>query len=485
MSIKFKIFAKNCSFCNSVLTNWDYRYKEKHYCRSCYENSFVSKTCIVCNKNKKIHKDSKESICKFCEVTNLPCTRCGKTEFTVGKILKNGVVCNSCVKYYKEPKICSCCNKEKLNVSNRMLDNSNKRLLCTSCYNKFLPICSSCGYRRKTHSYNKDNKSICKVCYEQGYKKCISCTSLIPAGYGNICRECSNLKTLNKKVNALSGAFSSYFRDSFIDFSKWLLKKRGSPFTSLKIQHYYKYFFMLDELALSLKKVPNYEEIVSKFTILETRKYLLVTTFLDEQNIVNINLKVKEEFANLDMIDRYLARFSKGSKSRNLINDYYKYLLEKLEQNKTTIRSIRLSLTPAVKFLEYCNNFKDKTPSNYILEGYLSLYCGQKATITGFINFLKNEKEIDISIQEINTLKFKSVKTSRTILKQRLLDLMRLPNIPKNKEQLYYKTLIGYLHNIEIPLNIFIDKNEFKKDKNNNKYLLLNKQKIFIETTKQ
>ena len=47
------------------------------------------------------------------------------------------------------------------------------------------------------------------------------------------------------------------------------------------------------------------------------------------------------------------------------------------------------------------------------------------------------------------------------------------------------KTLIGYLHNIEIPLNIFIDKNEFKKDKNNNKYLLLNKQKIFIETTKQ
>ncbi|MCT7511731.1 hypothetical protein [Aliarcobacter cryaerophilus] len=109
------------------------------------------------------------------------------------------------------------------------------------------------------------------------------------------------------------------------------------------------------------------------------------------------------------------------------------------------------------------------------------MYYGQKATITGFINFLKNEKEIDISIQEINTLKFKSVKTSRAILKQRLLDLMRLPNIPKNKEQLYYKTLIGYLHNIEIPLNIFINKNDLKKDKNNNTYILLNKQNIYIE----
>ena len=69
-------------------------------------------------------------------------------------------------------------NKEKLNVSNRILDNNHKKLLCTSCYNKFLPICNSCGYRRKTYNCNKDNESICKICHEQGYKKCISCTSL-------------------------------------------------------------------------------------------------------------------------------------------------------------------------------------------------------------------------------------------------------------------------------------------------------------------
>ena len=57
---------------------------------------------------------------------------------------------------------------------------------------------------------------------------------------------------------------------------------------------------------------------------------------------------------------------------------------------------------------------------------------------------------------------------------------MRLPSITKSKEQLYYRTLIGYLHNIEIPLNIFINKNDFKKDKNNNTYILLAKQNIYI-----
>ena len=79
------------------------------------------------------------------------------------------------------------------------------------------------------------------------------------------------------------------------------------------------------------------------------------------------------------------------------------------------------------------------------------------------------------------TFKFKKVITSKVILKQRLLDLMRLPSIPKSKEQLYYRTLIGYLHNIEVPINIFINKNDLKKDKNNNTYMLLNKQNIYIE----
>ncbi|MGJ0495030.1 hypothetical protein [Aliarcobacter cryaerophilus] len=481
MSVKFRIFAKTCDFCNKNLTNWDYRYKEKHYCRSCYEKYFISKKCIKCNKIKKIHKDSKSHICKFCEVANLPCSRCYKKDFSIGKILKNGVVCKSCAKYYSKLKCCSNCNKEKINVSNRKLKDGHIKMLCTSCYNKTLPICSSCSYRREAHSYDENKNAICKICYEQGFKECKTCNSLIPAGYGNICRNCNNLKTLNNKVNKLSKALSNYFKDSFISFSKWLLQKRDSNFASLKIQHYFKYFFMLDELALNLKRVPTYDEIISNFTVATTREYLLVTSFLDEQNIININFEAKEKQANLDMINKYLDNFQKGSKNKTIIEDYYKFLLEKLEQNKTTIRSIRLALTPAIKFLEYCENFKNNKPSTFLLEGYLWLYSGQKAAITGFINFLRNEKKIDVSLINIKPFKFKKTSTSKTILKQRLLDLMRLPKIPQNKEQLYYRTLIGYLHDIEVPTNLFISINNIKNNEHNNKYILINKYQIYIE----
>ena len=483
MPIRFRVSLNNCDYCKNKLSNWDYVYKEKHYCRSCYEKLFLSRICSSCNKTKRIYKYLEKPICKICQVKDMPCSRCGKTEFRAGKILKDGVVCNSCIKYFVKLKTCSSCNNEKINVSNRNLLNGSKKLLCVNCYNKTLPICSCCGYRRKAFSYDLEDKPKCQICSTQGKKKCIKCNSLIPAGYGNICKECNSNKTLDKKMSFLSKALSTNFCDIFQEFCLWLSKRRGSPFASLNIQHYYGYFFILDEISLELKRIPNYEEIVSRLTIAKTREYLLVTVFLDEIKLIEIDAKVKDEYANIDMIDKYLKIFKKESKSYMFINSYYQYLLTKLKNGKTTIRSVRLSITPAVKFLKYCGNFKDNTPTNYILEGYLWCYGGQKAAITGFINFLQKNQGINISIKEINLAPFRSSNTSNEILKQRVLDMMSLTRIPENKIQYFIKILIGYLHNIEVPNNIFIDFNYIKNDKYGNNYILLNRHKLFIGAT--
>ncbi len=483
MSIKFRISPNDCDYCQNKLSTWDYIYKEKHYCRSCYEKLFLSRTCSSCNKTKRIYKYLEKPICKTCQVKDMPCSRCGKTEFRAGKILKDGIVCNSCIKYFVKLKTCSSCNKEKINVSNRNLLDGSKKLLCINCYNKTLLICSCCGYRRKAFSYDLEDKPKCQICSTQGQKECIKCNSLIPAGYGNICKECNSNKTLDKKMSFLSKALSANYSVVFKEFCFWLSKRRGSPFASLNIQHYYGYFFILDEISLELKRVPSYEEIVSRLTIAKTREYLLVTIFLDEIKLIEIDVKVKDEYANIDMIDKYLKTFKKESKNYMLISSYYQYLLEKLEDNKTTIRSIRLSITPAVKFLKYCENFKDNTPTNYILEGYLWCYGGQKAAITGFINFLQRNQGVNISIKEIKIVPFSSSSTSNEILKQRVLDMMSLIKIPENKIQYFIKILIGYLHNIEVPNNIFIDFNYIKNDKYGNNYILLNRHKLFIGAT--
>ena len=294
----------------------------------------------------------------------------------------------------------------------------------------------------------------------------------------------------NKKVDYLgasvrfssNGAFanslSKYLNSTFIKFSNWLLKRKNSEFTALNIQHYYGYFFLLDEICLEYKRLPTYEEIVSKLTVSKTREYLLVTIFLNEMEIIKIDNKIKEEYANLDMIDKYLNTFERATKNHSLIEKYYLFLQQKLN-NKTTTRSIRLALTPAIKFLNYCENFKNSTPSNYILEGYLWCYGGQKAAITGFINFLQKKGNLNISIKNIYSFDFIVSSASKEILKKRFLDILELPSIHKSKEQYFYKMAIGYLHNIEIPKNVYINKNEIKKDRNGD-YLILNKHKIYI-----
>lgn len=82
--------------------------------------------------------------------------------------------------------------------------------------------------------------------------------------------------------------------------------------------------------------------------------------------------------------------------------------------------------------------------------------------------------------KNINSFDFIASSTSKEILKERFLDMLRRPSIPKTKEQYLYKIAISYLHNIEIPKNVYINKNEIKQDKNDNFYLVLNKHKLFI-----
>jgi len=162
-----------CDNCSIMLTNWDYRYRGKHFCRKCYDSLFRFKICVKCNKRKKIYIAQKPPICKFCQVKNKSCIRCGKTNYANGKITQYGPVCNTCSKYYTQYDRCSVCGKDNNPTSNRALCDGSKKFLCEKCYNKTLPICIECGYRRKAFSFRLDKKPLCKICSIEHTRKCI------------------------------------------------------------------------------------------------------------------------------------------------------------------------------------------------------------------------------------------------------------------------------------------------------------------------
>ncbi|MGW8168614.1 MAG: hypothetical protein ACWGHH_01225 [Sulfurovaceae bacterium] len=478
--MKFAVSDSNCSYCHNKLTNWEYKYKGKQYCRKCYDKLFHLNICDVCGKKRMIYSLLKIPICKFCQIKNIPCIRCGKKEYSYGKITKNGPVCKSCAKYYVKPKVCSACHKSTINVSNRKMENGSIRLLCISCYNKTLPICSHCGYRRKAYTFSCiTKKPICKICSVQPFKACSICNNIFPSGKGNICQICSARATLDRKSSFMANSLSGYLSEIFLDFSKWLCNRRGVLFTATYINNYYPFFMKIDNLCEEFLRLPTYKEIVSASSVAETRSNLLAVTFLDQSKLITIDILIKQECANLDMIDKYLNAFPNSQYQYRLIQSYYMHLCSKLAKGITTIRSIRLSLTPAVKLLQYCNYFNTKKPTSTILNGYLWLYPGQKSAVTGFINFLNDKFYFELKIPIAQAV-FKRPNSSHKQLEHRFINLMKDGDTKGKQKNELLRISINYLHGIYIPNNVFIAQNNIKQNSNKDYFIKMQRHIFYI-----
>ena len=375
-------------------------------------------------------------------------------------------------------KICSKCNYSKKNIFNRNLNNEII-LLCDNCYRKSLDICSLCRRHSLTFTYSKDNKPICKKCFTEPYRICRICKNTFPAGRGRICHKCSCFNRLSKKISILNLFLSKFTNHYFEQFTWWLTKRKSIEYSSNFIQKYFIFFYKIDLLANILFKFPTYINLLEYFKVSITRKYLLVMTFLNEYKVIEIDEQIKELHSNLNMIDSYLNHFNKNSSNYLLIHSYYEYLEQKYLSNKTTQRSIRLALTPAIKLLEYKNNFNISKLSDNIIHGYLWIYPGQKNSLTGFINYLN--KKYGYNLSSTKNLKYKLIPA---ISRKKQLEFRFIALLKKEKLSIFEKKRlinlsIEYFHRIKVPKNVYLSvKNIFKI--NNNYYICCCKSKFYI-----
>lgn len=364
-----------------------------------------------------------------------------------------------------ELKICSNCQQAKKYIFKRYVANLQGQLLCDSCYRKCLDICSLCSRHQVTYCFSDKNKPICKTCATQPSRTCKSCGKQFPAGRGLICKECSYFNTLGKKISILNLILSNYTNKVFESFIWWMKDYRGVVFTACKIQKYFIFFYQLDLLANKLCKFPTYNEIIAHFTLAYTRRYLLVMIFLEKNQIITIDMNEKGNVANMNMIDKYLASFPIGTYEHTLLNRYFMYLFEKYKQGLTTIRSIRLGLTPAIKLLKYKSNFKQEHINDFIIDGYLWIYPGQTFELTGFVNFLNTNFKYNLHPIKKITRTFARPSTTKKQLKLRFITLLQKESLTSHQQNRLLNIAIEYLHGVKIPKNVYLgEENLFKKN---------------------
>lgn len=413
---------------------------------------------------------------------DVPCIRCGKKKYKNRKNTELGPVCNSCSIYFREPKKCSSCETKKRDVSNRNLNNGSTAVLCQSCYGRSEQVaCSLCTRRQHEFFYDLSRKHICKNCLTLPPRYCKYCSVEIPAGSGHICRDCSFSRTLQRRMNYLSPLLNGEFQRIFNEFSQWLIARKGINYTAIKIGYYFQFIHELNDLANSLTTFPTYTDIVNRLSVARTRQFLLVTVFLSEIKVIKIDSKIRDEFSNLDMIDRYLNYFKQNSNFGRMINRYYNQLELKLKDGRTSIRSIRLALTPAMNFLKNCVHYSLNKPSQDVLRGFLWASPGQRAAITGFINFLNNSYGNDISLDSIpKTITFERPYLSTKMLKQRFIDILRESKVREIPDEQLLRTSIAYLHGVEIPEFVRLSRHDILKNKTGEYYLRLANENFYI-----
>ena len=439
---------KECSLCGRQENSFHRKYKGKKYCSNCYAYLFKSKICSDCGNLKRIYRYNDPPICRQCETKDTPCIRCHKTEYSIGKVTESGPVCNSCSIYFRPIKTCTICHKSSRHVSRRLKYGENDPI-CEKCFNKkHYKTCSHCRQRSAPFFYDLDRNVFCKPCSTKPDKKCITCGLILPAGHhGRKCSECFGEISLQRRLKINIAGLDPVVAAIYADYSSWLAKKKGAQHAARIVDTDYEIFTFLSDWISEHNQLPSYQDYIQGLTVQKSRKHLVCTRFLNKEKIFQIDDKLKAEIGDLDTIDRIMTRLDTQSTLYPFLEGYHHKLQEKYLNGKTTPRSFRLALTPAVTMLNLGEYQKKKIPDNQLIKQYLWLHYGQRAAITGFINFLKKQGVIiELTLESDFALIRPTESKSR--IKQKLIEVLRHSH-PKQDDLI--ELSLNYYHQVNLP----------------------------------
>lgn len=410
------------------------------YCDVCYARQFKNLNCSLCGQVSRLLKTLEAPVCRKCE-KDKPCLRCGKVEFALGKLTSDGPVCNACSVYFRDPQPCDACSTLTQRRSKVSRFGGDLRL-CPSCAQSDYETCSSCR-RRRLLTISPDGKKVCNVCLAEGERQCKSCGYAFPAGRGTECEPCYWLALLNKRIDQYKvRLYSKLMRKTFSKFGCWLGIHTSSQKAAVSLTNYVSFF---ETIEIQWGTVPSYAVLVSHFGPEGLRRVRLPMTWLGETHVIEVDHSFKEHEAEERRIEKLIHRRSWCLEAKDLIELYQNVLMKKYNDGQIKLLTVRLSLTPAVLFLDYCSFDDELKIDQKSLNGYLERYPGQRASISGFISCFYKETGVYL---KLNSKKVKKPRSKRKEIERALKELVYRESLSKTDELLWVSLCLEYFHQI-------------------------------------
>lgn len=429
---------KFCFDCGCELEKPKRRYFGKFFCNYCYQKSFAKNICHKCGLPKRIYKT--EQCCQSCLMKAMPCIRCGKVKIKIGKILEGGIACNSCASYFRKFKRCDQCGEEKKNVRIYTLTDENKKL-CYQCIKlNFHEKCSICGNKELIHWCNLQGQKFCKRC-ALGEKVCQICYEKIPGGKrANKCDSCSYVILFGKRKNKYFQGLEPNVVALFSNLLESIHVSKGIENATRVIPHLFPVILNINKHFIRFQILPSMSEIDCWLKKSKIKHYYFILEVLHDH--------LSQDYESFLVSQTINRQIDKIGKDIPYYIDFKEYVFE-IQNKSTQLHSQRLAITSAVMLLTFTQALGSKSLTQIIVDQFCWLYWGQRASVTGFINYINKKNNLSLCIKKEKSFKFERRKESKMRLEQQILDIFICKkNIDKN---ILLKKVIAYMHDIELP----------------------------------
>lgn len=367
-------------------------YKGMPYCGACYKRLFTRLPCRQCGQEVRLPSFDPLALCPKC-MAFLPCVRCRRVGRPLGKITPHGPVCNSCSPYFRDKHPCDQCGMFSSRLSRHA---GGQARLCPRCYAKVTKgCCAACRKQRKVER-STDGRLLCAACRTLGHIKCPECGLDMPAGSGKRCDSCKAKASLERRLKFAQAAFRvPEMASAYVEFGKWLGQEIGAPKAVLTGKKYLPFFLEIEQVW---RDIPGYESLLHHFGAEGLRRYRLPMRWLCRARGICADEKLREQDSEERRIALQLAHFPVNTLASRTVLAYHEKLAGKVERGKTSLRSVRLALTPAIALLAVADPTGKVLPGHAHLKTYLRRSPGQWAALNGFVKYLNDTRNVRLSL---------------------------------------------------------------------------------------
>jgi len=302
-------------------------YRGKNYCGTCYARLFKKSLCPKCSNYARLPIFDSKGVCINC-YKDRPCARCGKENYSTGKITSYGPVC------------CSCANFIRLKTQPAKSPTNRSRASFGTC-----KMC----HRHRVLEKTSNGRIGCKKCLHEGEVACQQCGALMPAGRGKQCESCYRKNLLERRIKVSLATFSQApMGNIFKNFSEWLGTSIGYHKAAITLNKYLPFFL---DIEIQWKFIPEYNQLLNHFGSLALRRVLLPMKWMQMTGLISVDENLKEAHVESRRIMGILNRLREETSERQILNLYHKFMMERHQQGRNSLRSVRLSLHPASQIL--------------------------------------------------------------------------------------------------------------------------------------